>query len=47
VGARADLLVVPAEPLDRPADPDALASVRPLATLLDGVVVQQSPQFDP
>jgi predicted amidohydrolase YtcJ len=46
-GARADLLVVPAGPLDRPTDPEALASLRPLATLLDGVVVHQAPDFDP
>ena len=45
-GARADLIVVPAEPFDGP-DGAGLASVRPLATLLDGVLIHQRPDFAP
>ncbi|HKZ92366.1 MAG TPA: amidohydrolase [Candidatus Limnocylindrales bacterium] len=47
VGARADLLILPAEPFDGPASAEQLASVRPLATMLDGSVVFESPDFDP
>ena len=47
VGARADLLVVPAAIFDGPADPDVLATARPRATLLDGEVVHRAPDFDP
>jgi predicted amidohydrolase YtcJ len=47
VGARADLLVLPAAAFDGPADPDVIAATRPLATLLDGVAVHEAPGFDP
>ncbi len=48
VGSRADLLVVPAAALDeRVPDSAALASARPLATLLDGAPVHRDPAFDP
>lgn len=46
VGARADLLVVPADMFEAPADPDVLEHTRPLATLLDGEVVYRAPEFD-
>jgi predicted amidohydrolase YtcJ len=45
-GARADLLVVPADMFAAPDDPDVLAHTRPLATLLDGEVVYRAPAFD-
>lgn len=45
-GARADLLVVPADLFDAPADPDLLAGTRPLATLLDGEVIHRAPEAD-
>ena len=45
-GARADLLVVPAAIFDEPADPDVIATARPLATLLDGEVDYRAPEFD-
>jgi hypothetical protein len=45
-GARADLLVVPSAIFDEPADPDVMATARPLATLLDGEVVYRAPEFD-
>lgn len=48
VGYRADLLVVPAYALDgRVPDPAALASARPLATLIDGALVHRDPAFEP
>jgi len=47
VGARADLLVVPATLFDEPADAAAIANTRPRATLLDGKVVYRAPDFDP
>jgi predicted amidohydrolase YtcJ len=46
-GARADLLVVPATLFDAPPDPDVIAATRPLATLLDGVVIHRGGAFDP
>jgi hypothetical protein len=46
VGARADLLVVPATIFDEPTDADGLATTRPLATLLDGEVIHRRPEFD-
>jgi hypothetical protein len=46
IGARADLLVVPAATFDEPADPEVIARVRPLATLLDGEVVYRAPTFE-
>jgi predicted amidohydrolase YtcJ len=46
VGARADVLIVPAGPFRRTDDADALASIRPLATLLDGEVVHYTANFD-
>ena len=45
-GARADLLVVPADLFEAPDDPDVLSGTRPLATLLDGEVCYRSPEFD-
>jgi predicted amidohydrolase YtcJ len=47
VGARADLIILRAEPFDRPASTEELATVRPVATLLDGQVIHASPDFDP
>ena len=47
VGARADLVVLPAAPFDEPPDAERLAAVRPLATLIDGAIVHQAPGFDP
>ena len=44
-GARADLLVLPAALFDGPPDPDVLAGIRPLITLLDGEVVYRAPEF--
>ncbi len=46
IGARADLLVVPAAIFAEPADPDTIATARPVATLLDGEVVYRAPDFD-
>jgi predicted amidohydrolase YtcJ len=46
VGAGADLIVVPAAIFGEPADPDVLASTRPLLTMLDGEPVFQAPDFD-
>ena len=45
-GARADLLVVPAELFASPDDPNVLEHTRPLATLLDGEVVYRAPEAD-
>ena len=45
-GARADLLVVPADLFESPDDPDVLEHTRPLATLLDGEVVYRAPEAD-
>jgi predicted amidohydrolase YtcJ len=47
VGARADLVVLPARLSSEPHDPAVIASVRPQATLLDGEVVHRAPDFDP
>jgi hypothetical protein len=50
VGARADLLVLPGQPFDEAHEKvgaEALAAIRPLATLLDGTVVHRAPSFDP
>jgi hypothetical protein len=50
VGACADLLVLPGQPFDETREApsaEALAAMRPLATLLDGIVVHRSPDFDP
>ncbi|MDL2335183.1 MAG: amidohydrolase [Chloroflexota bacterium] len=47
VGSRADLLIVPAAGFAEPLDADALAATRPLATLIDGQVVQRDARFDP
>jgi predicted amidohydrolase YtcJ len=47
-GHRADLLIVSAASLDQGVpDPQALASTRPLATLIDGAVVHRDDTFDP
>jgi predicted amidohydrolase YtcJ len=46
-GYRADLLVVPAEGMREPVDPAALASTRPLATMIDGEIVFRAPDFEP
>jgi predicted amidohydrolase YtcJ len=48
-GSRADLLVVPAGPFEesRPFEPAAFASMRPLATLIDGETAHRDPSFDP
>jgi predicted amidohydrolase YtcJ len=46
-GMRADLLVVPAAGFGDPIDPAILATMRPLATLLDGQVVHRSATFAP
>ncbi len=47
-GARADLLVVPIRGLEEPGRCGAdLASIRPLATLIDGEIVFRSSGFDP
>jgi hypothetical protein len=46
-GARADLMVLPSEPFATPGQAAALATLRPIATLLDGVVVHAAPDFDP
>jgi len=47
VGARADLLVLPAAPFDEPPDTERLGAVRPLMTLLDGAIVHEAPWFEP
>ena len=44
-GYRADLIVVPAAGLREPVDSAALASTRPLATLIDGQVAYRSDEF--
>jgi predicted amidohydrolase YtcJ len=46
-GALADLLVVPAPGFAEPLDAAALATTRPLATLIEGQVVHRAAQFDP
>jgi predicted amidohydrolase YtcJ len=46
-GARADLLVVPAAGFGERLDAAALATTRPLATLIDGQVVYRDARFDP
>jgi hypothetical protein len=46
-GAKADLLVVPAAGFGDQVDAAALASTRPLATLIDGQVVHRGARFDP
>ncbi len=46
VGARADLLVLPAAIFDAAPDPDRLATTRPMATLLDGEVIHHGPDID-
>jgi predicted amidohydrolase YtcJ len=46
-GSRADLLVVPAQPFLEPFDAAAFASIRPLATLIDGEVVSRVSAFEP
>jgi predicted amidohydrolase YtcJ len=38
-GAVADLMVLPAAPFDEPTDLAALAAMRPVVTMMDGVVV--------
>jgi len=45
-GARADLLVVPAEMFEATDDPDVLAGTRPVTTMLDGEVVYRSPEAE-
>jgi predicted amidohydrolase YtcJ len=45
VGARADLLVIPAEVFET-RDASVLASARPVATLLDDGVIHRAPDFD-
>jgi hypothetical protein len=48
VGARADLIVIPADALEEPVRPGgALERCRPLATLLDGEPAWLDPTFDP
>jgi hypothetical protein len=47
IGARADMLVVPAAIFDEPATPDLIASTRPSATLLDGEIIYRDADFDP
>jgi predicted amidohydrolase YtcJ len=42
-GAVADLIVVPAGPLDDPSDLAALAAIRPILTIMDGVAVHGIP----
>jgi hypothetical protein len=44
IGARADLLVVPADMFDAAGDPDVLCGTRPLATVLDGEIIHRSPE---
>jgi predicted amidohydrolase YtcJ len=46
-GMRADLLVVPVAGFAESLDAAALASTRPLATLIDGAVVHRAAHFDP
>jgi len=51
-GSRADLLVVPAAPFGETDyaggfDARAFASIRPLATLIDGEVAHRDPSFEP
>jgi len=46
-GYRADLIVVSASAWREPFEPAEFASIRPLATLLDGEVVHRSGEFDP
>jgi predicted amidohydrolase YtcJ len=46
-GMRADLLVVPAVGFAETLDAAALATTRPLATLIDGAVVHRAARFDP
>jgi predicted amidohydrolase YtcJ len=47
VGAHADLMVLPANVLETPADPDILGTVRPIATMFEGEVSQHTRGFDP
>lgn len=47
VGSRADLLIIPAAGFADPLDAAALATTRPLATLIDGQVVHRDARFDP
>ena len=42
-GAVADLIVVPAAPIDDPSDLAAVAAIRPVLTVMDGVAVHGSP----
>jgi predicted amidohydrolase YtcJ len=44
-GHRADLLVVPAAALGHRTEPQQLATIRPLATLIDGEIVYRAPEF--
>jgi predicted amidohydrolase YtcJ len=46
VGARADLIVVPAALFAEPADPELLAAARPRLTMLDGEVIFRAPDLD-
>jgi predicted amidohydrolase YtcJ len=46
-GTQADLLVVPAAGFADPLDAAALATTRPLATLIDGQVIHRAAHFDP
>ncbi len=46
-GAQADLLVVPSAGFAEPIDASALATTRPLATLIDGQVIHRAAHFDP
>lgn len=45
-GARADLLVVPAELFEAPEDPGVLSATRPLTTMLDGEVIYRAEEAD-
>jgi hypothetical protein len=46
VGCRADLLIVPAAGFAEPLDAAALASTRPVATLIDGQLAYRDARFD-
>jgi predicted amidohydrolase YtcJ len=47
VGAQADLIVLPASLVDAPLDPDVVGTLRPVATVIDGTVIHDTPVFDP
>lgn len=46
-GARADLIVVPAELFDAPPEATMIEAISPLATVLDGEIIARTAAFDP